>query len=697
LPPSPPPPLGSITIGGYLAYGRLGFDANNNHLWEFADVNGNGVRDPHEVAEPVADMNRSGRASLFVNPDVFDLDGDGVIEPAEGTLLAFNGTVTATLQPLLVPLGAPLGASVITPLSTIVAALMAEQGLTGAAAQAAVRAAFNLPNLDILATDPIALASAGGADAARYTIAHVQLHNTYAVATTWLSAFKGLGAPQVAGQFMSLLSGRLADGGSQPIDLTDASQIAGLLNGLFERFELAAAADAVVPVAQVLAAVNAAAAAAGQQPTPLGAGMTFLESVYRVEAAAQGRVVDALVGFAVGDLSAAALLAANTGAPLLDLIASTRLGAVTALAPDGASLRNLLASPADEGGVSRVTGTIGGVGATDSVSLRINWDDGHVEDVALPNGATTFSIDHVFADESPLRTASDTRRVAVMLMVNGGAAEVGAVAAVVRNTAPVVSTATLTPKIVAGGAATLSAAFIDAGLLDSFKAEIDWGDGTPANPIDLPAGATELAAGHTYAKEGKYPVTLRLSDADGASTTHTFALQVIKPLKTDVERFIIDDGTRQRSMVRGFTVVFNQPVELRGALIALRRSDGVEFAVSATNPSSDGRTWQLTAFGAGVIGASLPDGRYTLTIAAAAAVNQLGESLKKDHVVQFHRLFGDTSGNARTETAEQTAFQKALGSTEFSSPYLSAFDFDGDGVIDAEDEAAFNQRLGRKV
>jgi hypothetical protein len=192
-------------------------------------------------------------------------------------------------------------------------------------------------------------------------------------------------------------------------------------------------------------------------------------------------------------------------------------------------------------------------------------------------------------------------------------------------------------------------------------------------------------------------VTLRLSDSDGARTTRTFVVNVVKPMKTEVERFVIDDASKQRSMVRGFTVVFNQPVDLQAATISLLRADGVEYVVTASNPSNDGRTWQLGFFGPDTIGFSLPDGRYTLRIPAAAVVNGLGEPLKKDYVAQFHRFFGDVNGDAHTDKPDETSFKKALNSSEFSSGYVSAFDFNGDGVIDEEDASEFEQRLGRKL
>jgi hypothetical protein len=150
-------------------------------------------------------------------------------------------------------------------------------------------------------------------------------------------------------------------------------------------------------------------------------------------------------------------------------------------------------------------------------------------------------------------------------------------------------------------------------------------------------------------------------------------------------------------MVRGFTVVFNQPVELDAGLISLRRADGAEFVVTAANPSNDGRTWQLGFFGPEAIGSSLPDGRYTLRIPAGAAVNALGQTLASDHTAAFHRLFGDIDGDADVDAADRAQFKKASGSAILTARYVSGFDFNSDGLIGAEDQFEFDENFGEKL
>ena len=69
--------------------------------------------------------------------------------------------------------------------------------------------------------------------------------------------------------------------------------------------------------------------------------------------------------------------------------------------------------------------------------------------------------------------------------------------------------------------------------------------------------------------------------------------------------------------------------------------------------------------------------------------------LAGDHVMTFHRLFGDGDGDGKTDPLGQ--FKKSMGTRIGDDVYLDYFDFDGDGDIDSIDFDQFKARLGKKM
>ena len=94
----------------------------------------------------------------------------------------------------------------------------------------------------------------------------------------------------------------------------------------------------------------------------------------------------------------------------------------------------------------------------------------------------------------------------------------------VNNVAPAVEAGE--PQRAAEGAAVVcTGSFTDAGSADTHTAVVDWGDGTAATNID-PA-ASPLAVSHTYADDGAYTVTVRITDDEGASAADTLLVTVL--------------------------------------------------------------------------------------------------------------------------------------------------------------------------
>src|SRR5207248_2036854 len=69
-------------------------------------------------------------------------------------------------------------------------------------------------------------------------------------------------------------------------------------------------------------------------------------------------------------------------------------------------------------------------------------------------------------------------------------------------------------------------AFQDPGL-DTWRATVDYGDGSGEQPVALPAGGKRFGLAHDYADPGVYSVTVRVTDDGGAAGRDTLRLTVV--------------------------------------------------------------------------------------------------------------------------------------------------------------------------
>jgi hypothetical protein len=168
-----------------------------------------------------------------------------------------------------------------------------------------------------------------------------------------------------------------------------------------------------------------------------------------------------------------------------------------------------------------------------------------------------------------------------------------------------------------------------------------------------------------------------------------------------VESVVLNDGSAQRSMVNRITVTFGGAAILDPGAIELRRRDGSlvdsQIAISVVG---DKTVAVLTFAGAKLVGGSLADGRYTLTVLADHVHDCWGRELDGDgdgssggdRVDSFFRLFGDSDGDRDVDRADRKLFRSAFRT---KACYLWYFDFDGDGDVDGRDKGQFNRRFGQ--
>jgi hypothetical protein len=172
-----------------------------------------------------------------------------------------------------------------------------------------------------------------------------------------------------------------------------------------------------------------------------------------------------------------------------------------------------------------------------------------------------------------------------------------------------------------------------------------------------------------------------------------------------VESIVINDGSAQRSKVDRITVKFSAEVMLLAGAFEVRNKSGQLIEANVSNSITGGQTVAVLTFtGANVIGGSLPDGSYTLTIEGTKVLDGLGKALDGDgdginggnRVDVFFRLFGDSDGDGDVDKADRDLFRRAFDAQLGHPFYFDFFDFDGDGDIDQRDRREFNNRFTMK-
>ncbi|MCL4876277.1 MAG: DUF11 domain-containing protein [Anaerolineae bacterium] len=199
------------------------------------------------------------------------------------------------------------------------------------------------------------------------------------------------------------------------------------------------------------------------------------------------------------------------------------------------TMSNLVVTNVDENGTATLTGNVNDGGSGDDLTLAINWGDGSpIQTLLLPSGTTAFNTSHVYLDDNPTGTASDTTTINLTLTDETLNSSTSSVLVTVSNVAPTLSNVAMTSPLNEGGTATLTGNLADVGTLDTFTLNINWGDGSPAQTVNLAAGSTTFNVTHVYRDDhpasgtGSDPlnVTVTLTDDDTGSDTETVNVTV---------------------------------------------------------------------------------------------------------------------------------------------------------------------------
>lgn len=182
-----------------------------------------------------------------------------------------------------------------------------------------------------------------------------------------------------------------------------------------------------------------------------------------------------------------------------------------------------------------------------------------------------------------------------------------------------------------------------------------------------------------------------------------------------VQNVVFGDGTNQRSMVNGITVDFDSVVSIAPGAFVLERKNGAnwdnldaELTIGvATSLFNNNTRATLTFSGTGIVGGSLADGNYRLTM-VAASITWNGLQLDGDNngtggdnfvigtadTDNFFRYFGDFEGNRVINGLDVARFRIANGTLAGDPTFNPIFDYNGNGVINGIDLAQFRIRNG---
>jgi len=169
-----------------------------------------------------------------------------------------------------------------------------------------------------------------------------------------------------------------------------------------------------------------------------------------------------------------------------------------------------------------LTGSFIDPGIPDTHTVTINWGDGTTSNIPVDQDRLnrSFQLSHQYLDDSPSGTPSDLLPITVTVTDSDGGSDQASTAIRVNNIAPVItsftSNANFADRARINKPVNINATFTDIGTLDTHRAFVDWGDGTPTQEVNIlqSRGYGTVQGSHIYAKGGAFKMKLTLLDDD---------------------------------------------------------------------------------------------------------------------------------------------------------------------------------------
>ncbi len=163
----------------------------------------------------------------------------------------------------------------------------------------------------------------------------------------------------------------------------------------------------------------------------------------------------------------------------------------------------------------------------------VNVDSSGSSDPDIGDALTyTWDLDNDSIYETPgasvIVTPPDgpkTLTVGLQVLDDKGGISTDTAIIIVSNVDPTIDSLSAPYLAQIGTAITGTGTFHDPGVLDTFDAIWNWGDGT--NTISLPAGSVSTTDSHTYVAPGVYSASLQITDKDGGSDIENISHYIV--------------------------------------------------------------------------------------------------------------------------------------------------------------------------
>ncbi len=297
---------------------------------------------------------------------------------------------------------------------------------------------------------------------------------------------------------------------------------------------------------------------------------------------------------------------------------------VNNVAPSNVSI-SLTAPTINENGSTTLNGSFTDPGTLDTHVVTINWGDGSpAQTVNLTAGTTTFSVPHQYLQDG-------NYPISVTVADNGGGISASvSTPATVNNVAPSNVAVSLTAATInENGTTTLNGSFTDPGTLDTHVVTINWGDGTPAQTINLTAGVTTFSVPHQYLQDGNYPISVTVADNGGGTSASVSTPATVNNVATSNVAVSLTASTINENGSTTLNGSFTDPGTLDTHIVTINWGDGntqtINLAAGVTTFSTPHQYLQDGSYPISVTVAD-NSGATSTSVSTPATVNNVAPS-----------------------------------------------------------------------